>query len=96
MTDADRDLFADINICARGTKVAGAPIGDDAFCIDYVGAKVDVALTKLQTLRGIHPATSRLQCSGLRASNGFFRPTNGFLPASVVKIYKSLKVPIVL
>jgi hypothetical protein len=52
MTDADRDLFADINICVRGIKVAGA-VGD-AFCID-VGAKADVALTKLQTLRGIHP-----------------------------------------
>jgi hypothetical protein len=31
-------------------KVAGAPIGDDALCADFVGAKVDNALTKLQTL----------------------------------------------
>ena len=33
-------------------KVAGAPIGDDAFCANFVGAKVDNALTKLQTLLG--------------------------------------------
>jgi hypothetical protein len=55
LQQADLTLFADITVCARGMKVAGAPIGDDAFCADFVGAKVDNALTKLQTLLGIHP-----------------------------------------
>ena len=36
-------------------KVAGASMGDDSFCMDYLGAKIVVALAKLQTLRGIHP-----------------------------------------
>jgi hypothetical protein len=54
-TYSNLTLFADITVCARGMKVAGAPIGDDAFCADFVGAKVDQALTKLQTRLGIHP-----------------------------------------
>jgi hypothetical protein len=46
-------LFDDITVCARGMTVAGAPIGDDAFCADFVGVKVDDALAELQTLLGI-------------------------------------------
>ena len=53
LQQADLTLFADITVCARGMKVAGAPIGDDAFCADFVGVKVDDALAELQTLLGI-------------------------------------------
>jgi hypothetical protein len=40
----DLPLFDNITVCAR----------DDGVCTDFVGAKVDAALTKLQTLLGIH------------------------------------------
>jgi hypothetical protein len=38
-------------------KVAGAPIGDDDFCTEFVGQKVDTALDKMQ---GHHPQVGML------------------------------------
>ena len=44
-----------MEVSSRGMKVAGAPIGDDDFCTEFVGQKVDTALDKMRALRGIHP-----------------------------------------
>ena len=54
------DCFAGMEVSARGMKVAGAPLGDDDFCADFVGSKVDVALAKTRALRGIHPQVGML------------------------------------
>ena len=42
------------------TRGAGAPIGDDDFCAEFVGLKVDAALAKCRALRGIHPQVGML------------------------------------
>jgi hypothetical protein len=54
------DCFTDIEVSSRGMKVAGAPIGDDDFCTEFVGQKVDTALDKMRALRGIHPQAGML------------------------------------
>ena len=52
--------FTDMEVSSRGMKVAGAPIGDDDFCADFVGQKVDMTLAKMGALRGIHPQVGML------------------------------------
>ena len=54
------DCFAGMEVSTRGTKVAGAPIGEDDFCAEFVGQKVDAALAKMRALRGIHPQAGML------------------------------------
>jgi hypothetical protein len=49
-----------MEVSSRGIKVAGAPIGDDDFCAEFVGHKVDMALAKMRALRGIHPQVGML------------------------------------
>jgi hypothetical protein len=49
------DLVRFDGIKARGMRVAGAPLGDDVYCAEFVGQKVDAALAKCRALRGIHP-----------------------------------------
>ena len=41
-------------------KVAGAPVGDDDYCVDFVADKVDAMETKLRALRGINPQVGML------------------------------------
>jgi hypothetical protein len=45
-----------MKVSARGTKVAGAPIGDDDFCAKFVQLKVQEATA----LEGIHPQVGML------------------------------------
>ncbi len=54
------DCFAGMEVSARGTKVAGAPIGDDDFCAEFVGQRVDTVLAKIRALRGMHPQVGML------------------------------------
>ena len=51
----DFDCFVGIKVTALGMRVAGAPIGDDGFCAEFVGLKVDAAVEKVRSLRGIDP-----------------------------------------
>jgi hypothetical protein len=52
--------FNGIRVATRGFKVAGAPIGDDAFCADFIGRRVTEALAKIHTLKGIDPQVGML------------------------------------
>jgi len=54
------DGFAGLKVETRGMQVAGAPIGDDDYCTEAVGRKVDAALDKARALRGIHPQVGLL------------------------------------
>ena len=56
----DAKCFEDTKVEARGMRVAGAPIGNDEFCAEFVGAKVDAAKAKIGALRGIHPQVGLL------------------------------------
>ena len=56
----DLVCFGGIKLPARGMRVAGAPLGDDAYCAEFVGQKVDAALAKCRALRGIHPQVGML------------------------------------
>ena len=56
----DLVCFDGIKLPARGMRVAGAPLGDDVYCADFVGQKVDAALAKCRALRGIHPQVGML------------------------------------
>ena len=56
----DLECFEGIKLPARGMRVAGAPIGDDDYCAEFVGQKVDAALAKCRALRGIHPQVGML------------------------------------
>ena len=49
-----------MEMSSRGVKVASGPIGDDDFCTEFVGQKVDTALDKMRALRGIHPQVGML------------------------------------
>jgi hypothetical protein len=49
-----------MRVSARGTKVAGAPIGDDDFCGQFVQLKVQGAMAKIRALQGIHPQVGML------------------------------------
>jgi hypothetical protein len=52
--------FTGMKVSARGTKVAGAPIGDDDFCAQFVQVKVQEANAKIRALEGIHPQVGML------------------------------------
>ena len=54
------DGFAGMEVSTRGMKVAGAPIGNDDFCEEFVGQRVDAALAKIRALRGLHPQVGML------------------------------------
>jgi hypothetical protein len=54
------DCFAGMEVSARGTKVARAPIGDADFCAKFIGQRVDTVLAKIRTLRGMHPQIDML------------------------------------
>ncbi len=56
------DDFAGMEVSARGMKVVGAPIGNDDFCAEFVGQRVDAALAKIRalTVRGLHPQVGML------------------------------------
>ncbi len=47
--------FQSLRVHTKGMKVAGAPVGDDDYCVDFVADKVDAMETKLRALRGINP-----------------------------------------
>ncbi len=49
-----------MKVSTRGTKVAGAPIGDDDFCAKFMQLKVQEAMTKIRALQGIHPQVGML------------------------------------
>jgi hypothetical protein len=51
----DLVCFDGIKLPVRGMRDGGAPIGDDDFCAEFVGLKVDAALARCRALRGIHP-----------------------------------------
>ena len=54
------DCFVGMEVSSRRTKVAGAPIGDDDFCAEFVGHRVDTVLAKIRALRGMHPQVGML------------------------------------
>ena len=60
LLEEDLECFEGIKLPARGMRVAGAPIGDDDYCAEFVGQKVDAALAKCRALRGIHPQVGML------------------------------------
>ncbi len=43
LLERDLECFEGMRRSADGMRVAGAPIGDDAFCAQFVGRKVDAA-----------------------------------------------------
>ncbi len=49
-----------MEVSSRGTKVAEAPIGDDDFCAEFVGQRVDTVLAKIRARRGMHPQVGML------------------------------------
>ena len=55
----DLVCFDGIKLPARGMRVAGAPLGDDVYCADFVGQKVDAALAKC---RACAASTRRWVC----------------------------------
>jgi hypothetical protein len=52
--------FNGIKVSTRGFKVAGAPIGDDDFCVDFTGRRVTEALAKIHAVKGIDPQVGML------------------------------------
>ncbi len=56
----DLVCFDEIKLPARGMCVAGIPLGDDVYCAEFVGQRVDAASAKCRALRGIHPQVSML------------------------------------
>ena len=60
LMEEDLECFEGMKRPADGMRVAGAPIGNDAFCAQFVGRKVDAALAKCRALRGIHPQVGLL------------------------------------
>jgi hypothetical protein len=52
--------FNGTKVSTRGFKVAGAPIGDDDFCADFIGRRVTEALAKIHVLKGIDPQVGML------------------------------------
>ena len=56
----DLECFRGIKLPTRGMRVGGAPLGDDDYCAEFVGEKVDAALAKCRALRGIHPQVGML------------------------------------
>ena len=60
LLDSDLACFEGIRVCADGMKVAGAPIGTDEYCAEFVGLKVDSTVAKIRALQGIHPQVGML------------------------------------
>ncbi len=52
--------FQSLRVHTKGMKVAGAPVGDDDYCVDFVADKVDTIETKLRALRGINSQVGML------------------------------------
>ncbi len=52
--------FSGMKVSTRGTKVAGAPIGDDDFCAKFVQLKVQEEMAKIRALQGIHQQVGML------------------------------------
>jgi hypothetical protein len=56
----DLEIFQDVKLPANGMRVAGAPIGDDNYCADFVKQKVTAAVAKCCALKGLDPQVAML------------------------------------
>ena len=57
---SDLDIFQDVNLPTHGMRVAGAPIGDDSYCSEFVKQKVTAAVAKCCALKGLDPQVAML------------------------------------